>query len=198
MTRQPDLRLSMVNVRIPIDLPAHKREDDDPHVSLEVYREGIRCWDSATYTACGDWYRFDDSHGPFIYGLDQLPDMPYFDHVYRYLVEQHAAHRGDPLGAFLRPAVAAMDQAICKRTGSRVYFAQAGDRIKIGWSRNVAARIAKLQTGNPEPIILLATRPGGRSLEQELHDRFAEARLTGEWFSSSPDLLTYVRSLQLA
>lgn len=199
MTRQPELRISAVMVRVPVELPPSKRaQPEDPHIALEIRADGCQVWDEAGYTECGTLYPFKTPQGPLSLVTGDLIDMPHFDAVYRYLVDQHAAHRTNPLGKFLGPAVAAMDQAVCKRDGSRVYFAQAGERIKIGWSRNVAARITKLQTGNPEPIRLLATTPGGRSLETQLHERFADVRLTGEWFAASPALLAYVQAIRSA
>jgi hypothetical protein len=85
-----------------------------------------------------------------------------------------------------------MDAAIAVRDGARVYFAKAGDRIKIGWSRNVGARIAQLQTGNPAPVQLLAAIPGARARERKLHTLFAEHRVSGEWFRDDPELVAYI------
>lgn len=202
MTSQPELKISMVNVRVPVDLPPSRRrsQPENPDVALEVWADSCRVWDGAGHTLCGETYSYaDTATSPWSRrGYDQLPDIPYFDQVYRYLVDQHAANRGNPLGKFLANVVEAMDRAVCERTGSRVYFAQAGDRIKIGWSRNVATRIATLQTANADPLHLLATVPGARSLERQLHERFAAARLSGEWFEATPDLLAYIGSLQSA
>lgn len=188
-----DLRIAMLNVTVPVMLPPTRRksrvERDAPAIHLELWIDSCRVWDNATYTSCADYFRFhaDDRDG--------LIKIPFFDEVYRYLASQRAAHRSDPIGDFLAPAIEAMDAAIAARDGARVYFAQAGDRIKIGWSRNVGARIAQLQTGNPDPVQLLATTPGARSLERQLHARFATARVAGEWFDATDELLAYVGSL---
>lgn len=194
MTNDPKIRIATVVVTVPIDIPASKHHlEYGPRVSLELLDDGCRVWDEVDFTDCGTSYTFADDRARWVEnGSDRLPDIPYFDQVYRYLVEQYAANRANPLGKFLAPAVEAMDRSVAKRDGSRVYFARAGDRIKVGWSKNVATRIAQLQTGNPDPIQLLATTPGGRSLEREVHSRFADARVTGEWFSATPELLAYI------
>ncbi|GEL75182.1 GIY-YIG nuclease family protein [Myxococcus virescens] len=77
----------------------------------------------------------------------------------------------------------------------RVYFIQAGEMgpIKIGSSRNPATRLLELQTGNPEPLFLCATSPGGVEAEQQLHEDFASLRMTGEWFRPAPELIDYVQ-----
>lgn len=200
MTSQPTLKISMVNVRLPIDLPSVRRRnqrDDDTYVALELWADFCRVWDGVNGTLCGETFSYaETTSSPWKQGYDNLPDIPYFNQVYRYLVDQHAANRGNPLGKFLTNVVEAMDRAVCERTGSRVYFAQVGDRIKIRWSRNVATRVATLQTANADPIHLLATIPGARSLERQLHERFAAARVSGEWFEATPDLLAYIGSLQ--
>lgn len=80
-----------------------------------------------------------------------------------------------------------------------VYFARAGDFIKIGKSTGSAEdRIACLQTGCPLPITVLATVQGGRKLEAELHRRFASLRAHGEWFHVAPLLLSFIEGLALA
>ncbi len=195
MPRQPSININSVSIVVPVELPPGKRGsvEDDPHVALEVHANDVRVWDSATHTDCGAVYSFRDDVDPRLFaGRDRLPDIPHFDVVYRYLVEQYAANRTNPLGKHLAPAVEAMDAAIAERRGTSVYFASSANRIKIGWSGQVATRLAQLQTGNPDPVRLLATMPGGRALERRLHERFADARLAGEWFAATPELMAYI------
>lgn len=196
MTAAADLHITMISVTVPVTLPPPRRKSraiarEDPAIKLELYSDGCRVWDDATYTDCAECYSFRPKHA-YDRPIDQ---MPFFEDVYRFLVSQHAAHRRDPIGDFLAPAVDAMDTALAARNGARVYFAKAGDRIKIGWSRKVGVRIAQLQTGNPAPVQLLATVPGARALERQLHTRFAEHRVSGEWFRDDPDLVTYIARL---
>lgn len=77
----------------------------------------------------------------------------------------------------------------------RVYFVQAGEGgpIKIGWTGgSPSARMAALQTGNPELLQLLASAPGAVEDEKALHARFAAARMSGEWFRAVPELVAFV------
>lgn len=70
-----------------------------------------------------------------------------------------------------------------------IYFIRSGDNgpVKIGWTKSsVAARLAELQCGNPEVLsICLVIKNKSLSDERELHLRFAEQRIRGEWFSAS-------------
>jgi hypothetical protein len=72
-----------------------------------------------------------------------------------------------------------------------VYFIQAGydGPIKIGTAKNVEARKAELQTGNPRKLHVLGKRAGGRDVERELHDRFRAYRIRGEWFHPAPPVV---------
>ena len=75
-----------------------------------------------------------------------------------------------------------------------VYFIQRGafGPIKIGTAADPAARLRALQTGSDEPLRLLGSMDGGRPMEASLHRRFGRARLSGEWFSPSTDLLGFI------
>lgn len=73
---------------------------------------------------------------------------------------------------------------------SVVYFVRLGNRIKIGWSTNLAQRLSNLQ---PEEV--LAVIPGDTTLERELHRRFAKHRVVGEWFEDCPSIRAYIAGL---
>jgi hypothetical protein len=74
-----------------------------------------------------------------------------------------------------------------------VYFAQdpASTEIKIGFSRSVRSRLA----GLGRPVRLLATREGNREVESAIHHRFRHARVRGEWFRPTPELLAYIEEI---
>jgi hypothetical protein len=74
-----------------------------------------------------------------------------------------------------------------------IYFIQdtRSKAIKIGTSRNPAARLKELQTAHAHPLVLLAVMDGGVTEERELHQRFT--RLHGEWFEPTPELNVFVR-----
>lgn len=63
-----------------------------------------------------------------------------------------------------------------------VYFAFAGEFIKIGWSKDPHARADHLQTGSPLPITIPFAIRGDRTDEKHLHEVFAHLRVQGEWF----------------
>lgn len=64
--------------------------------------------------------------------------------------------------------------------------------IKIGFTRNVNARVASLSTATPGGVELLACREGGASLEHELHRRLGEHLVDREWFKPSEAVLAEV------
>lgn len=82
-----------------------------------------------------------------------------------------------------------------KREEKRVYFAQDGDGgpIKIGVSGQVEERMRSLQRATPRPLRLLATIPGSHRDERDLHKRFAELRIHGEWFKAEAPLLEFIQ-----
>lgn len=63
--------------------------------------------------------------------------------------------------------------------------------IKIGTSHNPVARLKALQTAHPSQLVLLAVMDGGAVEEHALHREFT--RLQGEWFQSTPELLSFIR-----
>lgn len=80
-------------------------------------------------------------------------------------------------------------------TATFIYFIQAGGSdgpIKIGVSNAPHLRLAELQTGMPNELVLLATRHGNNRAEKELHQRFAADRIRGEWFRPSAAVLAAV------
>lgn len=96
-------------------------------------------------------------------------------------------------------AVARLRRALAHRVGLSqcragfVYFIQAASGpIKIGRAADARVRLAEIQTGSHEELVLLATVPGGRVVERQLHQRFAEHRIRGEWFAPAADILAEI------
>jgi len=83
---------------------------------------------------------------------------------------------------------------IARHRTSMVYIARDpySKRIKIGYSTDVPRRMAEIaaNTGGAE---LLCSFAGDARLERLLHERFASARVDGEWFEPVPELLEFAR-----
>jgi len=77
--------------------------------------------------------------------------------------------------------------------GEVVYYMRFADRVKIGYSSNLAKRL--LNVPNDE---LLATEPGTMKTEFARHEQFAELRITGEWFQYAEPLVGHIEGLQRA
>jgi len=62
---------------------------------------------------------------------------------------------------------------------------------KIGFSKDVAKRLATLQTGNPNRLRIHHAEPVPegrvRLLERKLHAELNHKRLKGEWFNMTPE-----------
>ena len=83
-----------------------------------------------------------------------------------------------------------------KSSGPVVYVISAGDPkfVKIGFSTSLQQRLRSLRTASHvEPIVHVAI-PGPRSLEHDLHIRFASARHNREWFRLTDEIAAFVAS----
>jgi hypothetical protein len=83
---------------------------------------------------------------------------------------------------------------------SFVYFIQVGTEgpIKIGVAADPVARLADLQTANATELVLLATCEGGRAEEAHIHAVCRDARLRGEWFRPTSEVLAVAQNPEAA
>ncbi len=87
------------------------------------------------------------------------------------------------------------DYKDCRNPGY-IYFAQCRDTIKIGFSRgHPDARLRAFQTGNPDPVTLIAVIPSCMSVEKAIHHHLKAYTLSGEWFQAAPEVMAWVRIL---
>jgi len=77
-----------------------------------------------------------------------------------------------------------------------VYFMWAADAIKIGFSYDPVNRAAALQVGSPLHIRLILAVRRHKKYERDLHRKFKDLRVTGEWFRPDPTLLKFIEDLQ--
>jgi hypothetical protein len=75
-----------------------------------------------------------------------------------------------------------------------VYFAVVGEGrvVKIGYAKDVAARIRYLQVGNHEELIVVKLVSGTKATEAEFHRRFGALRIRGEWFRVEGSLAEFL------
>ena len=81
-----------------------------------------------------------------------------------------------------------------------IYFLQesAGNLIKIGFTsrEEVEERVSELERLVHSEISILLTMEGDRKKESELHEYFDKYRSIGEWFSPSPEIISFILATQ--
>lgn len=73
-----------------------------------------------------------------------------------------------------------------------IYFIKCNSFIKIGFTTDIEARMATLQTDNPYDLVLLKTVPGDRTDELAFHEKFFHLHYNNEWFRYEKELLEYL------
>jgi hypothetical protein len=64
---------------------------------------------------------------------------------------------------------------------------------KIGHGLRPPDRLKRHQTGNPYPLEILFTFPGGEQTERALHQKFFHKQELGEWFDLSDEDIEWIR-----
>jgi hypothetical protein len=139
------------------------------------------------------------------YGVDAglLPQRDEMSRVARILHFGAAAVRVGTTGFCVRrygSLPAAQIARFVEGVPSWVYFIQQrceceSAPIKIGVAKDPFARLASLQTGSPHQLEIVGLIDGDWAVEKEMHRRFADARMEGEWFRPSTALVEFVQSL---
>lgn len=77
-----------------------------------------------------------------------------------------------------------------------IYFIVAFEvrKVKIGISRNLKRRLLALQMASPVHLKISASFPGTAETEHAMHERFAKARLHGEWFTLTREIEDFIRA----
>ena len=79
-----------------------------------------------------------------------------------------------------------------------VYFIQSVETVKIGISVSPKDRLKEMSVSNHADLRLLATIPGGRKRERELHRRFAQYHIRGEWFEYALPIKKFIAGIKSA
>ena len=77
---------------------------------------------------------------------------------------------------------------------SFVYFARAGNKVKIGVSKNPQQRLGSIKTGSSNKVRIYYVTPGDMALERDLHRLFAADRVNGEWFIYSSQIRGWIEA----
>lgn len=146
--------------------------------------------DSLLEILCTDGNNWHEKHTDFL-----IQDSNVVNTFNRRVKAQEKAQKKAEREAKKRAAQEAKSK---KPRKGQIYFIQQGDNgpIKIGYSTNPEKRLQTLNTASPYPLKLLHTIQGGKNLEKELHARFADTQLDGEWFEDSEELLAYIEFLK--
>ena len=73
-----------------------------------------------------------------------------------------------------------------------IYVVGFGPYVKIGFSENFGRRLIALQQGVPETLTVYSFQAGSDKIEHQLHKRFADYRLRGEWFRKEGELAAWI------
>jgi len=75
-----------------------------------------------------------------------------------------------------------------------IYFAESGDLIKVGFSKDPLERLKALSSPNGEEIRMIGVLPNKtRYDEASFHHILAVDRVQGEWFKRSEGLMDFIR-----
>jgi hypothetical protein len=81
----------------------------------------------------------------------------------------------------------------------RIYFIQQGENgaIKIGYTTNPEKRLKALATASPYRLHVRLVIEGSKKLEKDLHNKFAQWQLDGEWFEPCQEIMDFIESHKL-
>lgn len=122
----------------------------------------------------------------------------------QYRIELTASMMGISVASYRKQYAGTIEEERRKNGEAVVYFIarsewpENGEPVKIGIARDVAQRLRNLQTGSPEDLFLLGTMVGGKAAESDIHRRFRECHIRGEWFSMCPELREFIKAKRRA
>lgn len=75
-----------------------------------------------------------------------------------------------------------------------IYFAEGGDQIKIGITRDVNARLRTLRNGAAQPLTLIGSIKGDLRREQQIHNTLKQHRIRGEWYRDCAEVRAAIQN----
>ena len=98
-----------------------------------------------------------------------------------------------------RAAMAACGKVneIGSRTSVVYFVSGSNDRVKIGHTTNLKSRVRTLRTAHPDKLEIRLVLPGTREDEQELHRRFSDQHINGEWFRLDEVILDFIQTKRI-
>lgn len=113
-------------------------------------------------------------------------------HMLRVYREVEGIVKGASMETRLRAVdVIAADGKAARSKPGFVYFIQFSDRVKIGFTEDVARRLRELPYDR-----VLAVTPGSLTQERRFHKQFRQMHVRGEWFRAEPELIAFTATLQ--
>lgn len=79
------------------------------------------------------------------------------------------------------------------RDSGYVYVIRIGERYKIGKAEDWRKRLSNAMFPEPPEVVIVIEAEDRHALEQELHRKYADVRLHGEWFGLQPEHLEELR-----
>lgn len=76
-----------------------------------------------------------------------------------------------------------------------VYAIECAGRVKLGFSEDPERRFNKVASDAPFPCHLLAYWPGSKADELDVQAKFRSARVHGEWFVATAEILEFVSAV---
>jgi len=104
--------------------------------------------------------------------------------------------RPNKLAKIISPFEMAETWLANNRQESAVYFIAVREFIKIGWTKNWRKRISQMQTANPDRIEILLVVGRPVVYEKTMHQKFAEHRTRGEWFTDCPAIRDHIATIK--
>ena len=163
-------------------------------------------WSVCLVPGCGKELRLWGGPDPALRHRDHTYALPLcLDHMFvAYNQAKRTADKDLPVSVAANTRVIERRQAVIEaeldaekrafmaRTDGHLYAVRQGELIKIGWSREVSARVRGYGAG----VEVLAVWPGTRADETALHRQLRPALAKGrEWYADGPILADFIASI---